>query len=138
MLLGKTDRGKTSINVYGLNRAGLVLERKREILNLQNDFFALIVATKGLIRISNMKRDLGKLKTELGKLADPSMKKKLQKMTGDLIDGATTNEKKANEDIEKAIEIIKKKLEPDQPFLAMKRDIIKHEICEWPPHERDD
>lgn len=126
-------KGQKSINIYGLNRAGLVWARTREALNLQNDFFALIVSIKGFLRMRKMENELGVLKQELANVANPSIKNRLNKLTANLIQDAKENQSKSIEDIQTAIGLILEKLKPDQPYLAMKRDLIKDDIRKWSP-----
>lgn len=128
-----SQKGQKSINVYGLNRAGLVWARTREALNLQNDFFALIVSVKGFLRMRKMAGELAVLQNELGNVANPSVKNRLNKLTSELIADAKDNQEKSLQDIQTAISHILQRLEPDQPYLAMKRDLIQHDIKEWGP-----
>ena len=131
--LNDSQKGQKSINVYGLNRAGLVWARTREALNLQNDFFALIVSIKGFLRMRKMEGELKVLQQELGHVANPSVQKRLKKLTHELITDAEENQQKSMQDIETAISLILEKLQADQPYLAMKRDLIQHDIKEWAP-----
>lgn len=126
-------KGQKSINVYGLNRAGLVWARTREALNLQNDFFALIVSIKGFLRMRKMEGELKVLQQELGNVANPSVQNRLKKLTRELITDATENQENSLQDIETAIGLILEKLKADQPYLAMKRDLIQHDIQKWGP-----
>ena len=119
--------------VYGLTRAGLVWARTREALNLQNDFFALIVSIKGYLRMRKMEGELKVLQEELGNVANPSVQNRLKKLTRELITDAEENQKKSLQDVETAIGLILEKLQADQPYLAMKRDLIQHDIQEWGP-----
>lgn len=131
--LNDSQKGQKSINVYGLNRAGLVWARTREALNLQNDFFALIVSIKGYLRMRKMEGELKVLQEELGNVANPSVQNRLKKLTRELITDAEENQKKSLQDVETAIGLILEKLQADQPYLAMKRDLIQHDIQEWGP-----
>ena len=128
-----SQKGQKSINVYGLNRAGLVWARTREALNLQNDFFALIVSIKGYLRMRKMEGELKVLQEELGNVANPSVQNRLKKLTRELITDAEENQEKSLQDVETAIGLILEKLQADQPYLAMKRDLIQHDIKEWAP-----
>lgn len=131
--LNDSQKGQKSINVYGLNRAGLVWARTREALNLQNDFFALIVSIKGYLRMRKMEGELKVLQEELGNVANPSVQNRLKKLTRELITDAEENQEKSLQDVETAIGLILEKLQADQPYLAMKRDLIQHDIKEWAP-----
>lgn len=131
--LQNSQKGQKSINVYGLNRAGLVWARTREALNLQNDFFALIVSIKGYLRMRKMEGELKVLQQELGHVANPSVQNRLKKLAHELISDAEENQERSLQDIETAISLILEKLQADQPYLAMKRDLIQHDIKEWAP-----
>lgn len=133
MAINDSQKGQKSINVYGLNRAGLVWARTREALNLQNDFFALIVSIKGYLRMRKMEGELKVLQQELGNVANPSVQNRLKKLTRELITDAEENQKKSLQDVETAIGLILEKLQADQPYLAMKRDLIQHDIQKWAP-----
>lgn len=131
--LNNSKKGQKSINVYGLNRAGLIWARTREALHLQNDFFALIVSIKGYLRMRKMGKELSVLQKELENVANPSVQNRLKKLTHNLLQDAADNQINALQDIETAIEHIIEKLAPTQPYLAMKRDIIRHDIQKWSP-----
>lgn len=133
LAVARSPRGSTSINVYGLNRTALVLERKREALELQNDFFALIVATKGYFRMRKMEAGLRSLEKQLTNIPSQGTRTELLQLTTTLLDDAAKAQQQALTEIEQAIAFIRSKLAPDRPYLAMKRAIIEKEILQWPP-----